>query len=151
MSSELILTRTGSVIEAIERRMYDATRSVDAALYRLNHPRLVAALESAGERGLRVRVLLDHNKYDESRSTRELLAGSQIPFRLSYGRRGPGSKMHHKFAILDDRLALTGSYNWTLESEEQNYENLLIFDEPQHLQAYRQEFEALWEEAVSSQ
>ncbi len=149
MSSELILTRAGSVMESIERLIDDASRSVDAGLYRLDHPRLVATLDSAGIRGLRVRVVLDQNKCQESRPTRELLKGARFPFRLSFGRRGNGSKMHHKFAILDDRLALTGSYNWTLESEEQNFENLLILDEPQLLEAYRQEFEALWEEAVS--
>lgn len=147
MSGELILTRASSVAEAIERLIGESYRSVDAALYRLNNARLIAALESARKRGLRVRVVLDRIKYEESRSTRELLAGGRIPFRLSYGRRGPGSKMHHKFAILDGRTAITGSYNWTLESEEQNFENLLILDEPQHLEAYRREFEALWSEA----
>jgi phosphatidylserine/phosphatidylglycerophosphate/cardiolipin synthase-like enzyme len=147
MSGEMILTRAGSVAEAIERLIRETSHSVDVALYRLNHPRLARALESAQERGLRVRVVLDRNKYEESRSTRELLANGRIPLRLSYGRRGPGSKMHHKFAILDDRTAMTGSYNWTLESEEQNYESLLILDEPQHLEAYRREFEALWSKA----
>lgn len=147
MSGELILTRAGSVAEEIERLIRVTEYSVDAALYRLNHPRLARALESAQERGLRVRVVLDRNKYEESRPTRELLSNGRIPFRVSYGRLGPGSKMHHKFAILDDKKALTGSYNWTLESEEQNFENLLILDEPQHLDAYRREFEALWSEA----
>jgi phosphatidylserine/phosphatidylglycerophosphate/cardiolipin synthase-like enzyme len=52
--------------------------------------------------------------------------------------------MHHKFALLDNELVLTGSYNWTLASEEQNYENLLILRDPEHIKIYREEFEALW-------
>jgi phosphatidylserine/phosphatidylglycerophosphate/cardiolipin synthase-like enzyme len=151
MNSELFLTRTESAGEIIERLIGEAARSIDAALYRLNNPRLARALESAAERGVRVRVVLDRSKYKESRATRELLGSNRIPFRLSYGRQGNGSKMHHKFAVVDDRLALTGSYNWTLESEEQNFENLLILDDPQHLEAFRREFALLWEGAVSSQ
>jgi len=151
MKEEVLLTRTEVAGKIIERLIGEAAVSIDAALYRLNNPGLVAALDAAVHRGVKVRVVLDRNKYDESRSTRELLAGHRIPFRLSYGRRGPGSKMHHKFAVLDDRLALTGSYNWTLESEEQNYENLLILDAPHFLEVYRQEFEALWKEADGSQ
>ena len=56
--------------------------------------------------------------------------------------------MHHKFALLDGRTALAGSYNWTVESEEQNYEALLILREPKLLEVLRQEFETLWAEAA---
>ena len=147
MNAELLLTRSGSVAEAIERLIAEATASIDAALYRLNHPRLARALDDAAGRGVRVRLVLDRNKYEETRSTRELLTRSPIPFRLRYGREGPGSKMHHKFAIFDGRAAITGSYNWTLESEEQNYEHLLVLRESAFMGIFQKEFEALWEEA----
>jgi phosphatidylserine/phosphatidylglycerophosphate/cardiolipin synthase-like enzyme len=52
--------------------------------------------------------------------------------------------MHHKFVILDQQTVLTGSYNWTLESEDENYENLVILEEAQPVEAYTREFEALW-------
>ena len=93
---------------------------------------------------LRVRLLVDGNKYKESRTTQELLTGAIIPFRLGFGRQGRGSKMHHKFVILDQQTVLTGSYNWTHESEEENHENLLILRDPRPVEAYTREFEALW-------
>ena len=147
MNAELLLTRSGSVAEAIERLIAATTISLDAALYRLNLPRLARALEDAAARGVRVRLVLDSNKYEETRATRELLANSVIPFRLRYGREGPGSKMHHKFAIFDGRTAITGSYNWTVESEEQNYENLIVLREAGLVEVLQGEFEALWEES----
>ncbi|MFB3920920.1 MAG: phospholipase D-like domain-containing protein [Terriglobia bacterium] len=146
MDAELLWTRSGSVAEAIERLIEASRTSVDAALYRLNHPCLARALEAAAGRGVRVRVVLDRNKYEETRATRELLAARTIPFRLRYGRQGAGSKMHHKFAVFDARVAITGSYNWTLESEEQNFENLIVVREPRLVEMYQQEFEELWEE-----
>jgi len=148
MDTEVILTRGSSVAEAIERLIRQATTSVDAALYRFNNPRLARALREAIGRGVRVRLVLDRNKYEESRTTQELFADCRIPFRLLYGRQGPGTKMHRKFAILDDRMVLTGSYNWTLESEEQNYEGLLILGEPEQVKIFQREFEALWAEAT---
>jgi phosphatidylserine/phosphatidylglycerophosphate/cardiolipin synthase-like enzyme len=150
MRAEIILTRADSAAEVIERLIEATTASVDAALYRFNHPRLACALEEAARRGVGVRLVLDRNKYEESRATQQLLSNGPIPFRLLYGRRGPGSKMHHKFAILDGRIALTGSYNWTLESEEENFENLLILREPEQLATYRKEFEALWADAAKA-
>ena len=50
-------------------------------------------------------------------------------------------------ALLDDNVVLTGSYNWTFASEQENYENVLILREPQLVDTYHAEFEALWEEA----
>ena len=140
--------RRESVADAIVGIVHGALSSIDAALYRFNHPSLARALEEAARRGIRVRLLLDGNKYVESRITQELLAGAIIPFRLAFGRQGRGSKMHHKFVILDQQTVLTGSYNWTKESEEENYENLLILREPDPVVAYTQEFEALWSAAA---
>ena len=147
MNAELLLTRSGSVAEAIERLIAASTRSIDAALYRLNLPRLARVLEDAAARGVRVRLVLDRNKYEETPATRELLANSAIPVRLRYGREGPGSKMHHKFAIFDGQVAITGSYNWTVESEEQNYEDLIVLREAGLVEVLQGEFEALWEES----
>jgi phosphatidylserine/phosphatidylglycerophosphate/cardiolipin synthase-like enzyme len=139
--------RSESVADAITPLLYGSSRSIDAALYRFNHPGLAHALEEAAQRGVRVRLVVDGNKYEESRATQELLSGGIIPYRLAFGRQGRGSKMHHKFVILDRQTLLTGSYNWTLESEDENYENLIITQDAPTIEAYTREFEALWEEA----
>jgi cardiolipin hydrolase len=144
---DVMLTRGRSIAEEIERLVGAARTSVDAALYRLNNPSLARALAGAAERGVRVRLVLDRGKYEETSATREILTESHLTFRLSYGRLGHGSKMHHKFAILDDALVLTGSYNWTIESEKENFDNLVVMREAAYVLLYRPEFEALWNAA----
>ncbi len=147
MTTEVVFTRAHSAAEVIERLLHETTMSLDAALYRLNNQRLARALDGVARRGIRIRLVLDRSKYEETRATRQILSNGHLPFRLLCGRQGHGSKMHHKFVLLDDRILLTGSYNWTVESEEQNYENLLILREPEPIRTYRQEFEALWANA----
>jgi phosphatidylserine/phosphatidylglycerophosphate/cardiolipin synthase-like enzyme len=93
---------------------------MDLALYRLSQPRLARAIHNAARSGVRVRVILDRQKYELTPAAQQLLARFAIPYRLMSGRRGRYAKMHHKFAVLDGRTALTGSYNWTEESEENN-------------------------------
>lgn len=146
--ARVVFTRQHSVAETIEGLIQKAKVSVDAALYRFNSQRLAHSLEEATRRGLQVRLVIDHNKYKESQATRELLASGALSFRLSYGRNGPGSKMHHKFVLIDGHAVVTGSYNWTLGSEEQNYENVLILRAPRQWKAYQQEFETLWAEGT---
>jgi len=46
--------------------------------------------------------------------------------------------MHHKFAILDGRLLLTGSFNWTYNS---NAENLLVTNDALAVTAFKEEFD----------
>jgi len=141
---EIKFTRSESLADAIMGMVHETTHSIDGALYRFNHPGLAQALEEAVHRGVHVRLLVDGNKYKENRITQELLSGAIIPFRLGFGRQGRGSKMHHKFVILDQQAVLTGSYNWTHESEDENHENLLILRDAIPVEAYTREFEALW-------
>jgi phosphatidylserine/phosphatidylglycerophosphate/cardiolipin synthase-like enzyme len=144
MRDEVFFTRAVSVAEAIERQLQATTRSIEAALYRLNSQRLAQVLENTLLRGARLRLLLDYNKYMSTPATRAVLTAHRLPFHLSRGRKGRWSKMHHKFVILDGETVLTGSYNWTIESEEHNYEAMLIIRDPPIVRSFLQEFEDLW-------
>jgi mitochondrial cardiolipin hydrolase len=147
LPTEAMFTRSKSVADAIEQHIRATQVSLDAALYRLNSQRLTRALDETHDKGVRVRLVIDRNRYQESPATQQLLSNCRLPFRLAYGRNGAGSKMHHKFAVLDDSVVLTGSYNWTFASEEENYENVLILREPRLVGIYQAEFEALWRDA----
>jgi phosphatidylserine/phosphatidylglycerophosphate/cardiolipin synthase-like enzyme len=145
--SEVIFTRSQSGAETVEGLIRSATSSVVAALYRLSSSRLAAALDEAKARDVFIRICLnDNDHYEENQAAQRTLRGLEIPFRLLHGRSGTPSKMHHKFAVVDWHTVVTGSYNWTLESEERNYENLVVLRERRIVVAYAEEFEALWRE-----
>ncbi|MGA2631402.1 MAG: phospholipase D-like domain-containing protein [Terriglobia bacterium] len=148
MSIEIRLSRDGSIACRIEELIRVASTSIDAALYRFNNPRLAEALATAARRGVRIRVVLDRNKHEETPSTGKLLAHGSLSLRILYGRQGADTKMHHKFAVFDGQTAITGSYNWTLESEEQNFENLIVLRDQESIALYQREFATLWAEAA---
>ena len=52
--------------------------------------------------------------------------------------------MHNKFVIIDNRLLLTGSYNWTFSANNRNDENLLIIDDPEIIEIFQNQFINLW-------
>jgi cardiolipin hydrolase len=147
MNAEVLFTSSVPVAQRIRQLLAGTNESIDCALYRLGNVDLAHALCDAGRRGVRVRVVLDRGKIREGMSHRELLDETLVSARLSSGRSGMKSKMHHKFAVLDGRTVLTGSYNWSEESEEDNYENLVILREPSLVDAYLREFEQMWRQA----
>jgi phosphatidylserine/phosphatidylglycerophosphate/cardiolipin synthase-like enzyme len=54
--------------------------------------------------------------------------------------------MHQKFAVVDRKTVLTGSYNWTHSADSLNDENLLLFRDAGPLaEDYRKAFLRMWE------
>lgn len=51
--------------------------------------------------------------------------------------------MHHKFCIVDSRIVITGSYNWTYYAETRNVENIIITDNNLIVDEYKTEFSRL--------
>ena len=145
--AEAVFARTHSIAEVIEDLLSTTSRSIDAALHRFNSQRLAKALVEAHQRGVQIRLMTDRSKFGESAATQRLLSSSGFSVRVGAGREGNDSKMHHKFVVLDARLVITGSYNWTFASEERNHENVVLLRDPLVVETYIREFEALWEES----
>lgn len=137
---EILFAPDDSVAERIGERIERARESLQLCVFTITDNHLTRKILEAHERGVAVRVITDDLK--------SLDAGSDI-FRL--GRAGIAVRtdkdpdhMHHKFAILDQKTLLTGSYNWTVSASRHNRENLLISEDPHILEPYRAEFEKLW-------
>jgi hypothetical protein len=56
--------------------------------------------------------------------------------------------VHHKFCIIDKKVVLTGSYNWTKKAATKNRENLMITEE--YITPYLEEFEFLYQKFVGT-
>lgn len=55
--------------------------------------------------------------------------------------------MHHKFAIVDKKVLITGSLNWTTQAIQNNRENVLIMEDTEYVRLFLEEFERIWEES----
>lgn len=58
--------------------------------------------------------------------------------------------MHHKVIILDQRVVIAGSFNFSNNADRDNDENLLIVDDPAYAQAFKAEFDRVLEVAKRS-
>jgi cardiolipin hydrolase len=121
--------------------------SLDIAVYSITQPDVVAAIESARQRGVQVRVVSDEGQSLDHHSEISYLRSRGVPVRLSEGFRGQRSLMHNKFAVFDDKRVETGSYNWTTSANSYNYENALFISDPEVSARYEREFEHLWAQA----
>ena len=141
----------GGCEEAILAQLDGARKYIHVAMYAFTSRYLAQALVRAKERGVEVKVVLDRSFQEESKYSKgEYLKRKGVPVKLVAPVEMRGIKMikglmHHKFAVIDGEVVVTGSYNWTARAERVNYENLLIFvDSPGLARAYEEEFERLW-------
>jgi phosphatidylserine/phosphatidylglycerophosphate/cardiolipin synthase-like enzyme len=58
---------------------------------------------------------------------------------------GNEGQMHHKTMIIDERVVITGSYNFSRSAETRNDENLIIIYNEQIADFYMQEFQRVYQ------
>ncbi len=125
---------------AIEGLLGHARRSAEVCVFTITDDRLSDALHDAHWRGVAVRIITDNDKAVDLGSDVDRLARAGIPVRVD---RTP-YHMHHKFAIIDGRTLLTGSYNWTRGAARDNEENLIVVDDRRLVSPFAETFEQLW-------
>ncbi|XP_077172809.1 mitochondrial cardiolipin hydrolase isoform X2 [Paroedura picta] len=106
-------------------RLLGARRSLELCVFAFSSPQLGRAVLLLHRRGVRVRVVTDADYMALRGSQIGLLrrAGIQVRHDQDSG------YMHHKFAIIDKQLLLTGSLNWTAQAIQHNRENVLILED----------------------
>lgn len=129
------------LVDAIGR----AKRTIDIAMFSFYAQRVADAVIAAKARGVVVRVVSD---ISQSRRSQPILALSNagVGLRLSAGRGGTGV-LHHKYALFDGALLMTGSYNFSANAELYNFENDLFTVTPGEVAAFGGEFAAVWDQA----
>jgi phosphatidylserine/phosphatidylglycerophosphate/cardiolipin synthase-like enzyme len=127
----------GGCTETIVRHVRRARQEVLVQAYSFTSRPIAEALVDAKTRGLNVDILLDRSHEQESSiDLTELLGEGMTPLIDA-----EHAIAHNKVIILDGRVVLTGSFNFTHQAEEENAENLVVIEgHPEIARAYRQNF-----------
>ncbi len=126
------------LLELIRR----AQESIQIAVYAFTDSALYDELLAAYRKGVRIEALWDFlNLADCQFSKADDLEKAGI----GVSEANPGL-LHHKFAVIDDRIVITGSANWSQSGMENNDENILVIHSEEIAQQYRESFEQLVED-----
>src|SRR5581483_35152 len=72
--------------------------------------------------GVHVEVLLDKSNEEDAHSDLHFLTDNQVPLLID----AKHAIAHNKIMVIDRKVVLTGSFNFTNQAEHENAENLLI-------------------------
>ena len=139
-SIQVYFSPNGGCQQAVVSEIRKATQTIDIAMYYLSSREIAQALAKAHQKNVQVRIVLDQGQEIESASKSGYLIKHDIEIRYHLG----FGLMHNKFAIIDGKSLITGSFNWTLTAEERNEENLLIITDEGTIEKYKERFNYLW-------
>ena len=132
---------------AIQRYISEAQDYVFVAMYYFTLRRLAQELVNAHKRGVKVRVFLDSKQRVEKYAKGRFL--EQKGIEVKYKGDDTSGYMHTKFCVIDDRIVITGSFNWTVSADLENDENLIIIESTDVAKSYRDYFNRLWENQLT--
>jgi phosphatidylserine/phosphatidylglycerophosphate/cardiolipin synthase-like enzyme len=127
-------------LHRIRRLIGESRKTLDICVFTITDNRIVRRLEEALARGVRIRIISDDDKSMDLGSDLAHLSKAGIDCRLDR----TTAHMHHKFAIADNDLLLTGSYNWTRSAATENDENIVVTNNPRLVRSFAGKFEEMW-------
>jgi competence ComEA-like helix-hairpin-helix protein len=144
----------------ISQFLNTATRSIDLALFVFSEQQLSNILELSHQQNVQIRALIDPSFAFRTYSEALDMMGVALSDNCKYEQNNrpwqnaiatvgtpqlpQGDSLHHKFGIVDKRIVITGSHNWSAAANTRNDETLLILQNSTVAAHYVQEFERLY-------
>jgi phosphatidylserine/phosphatidylglycerophosphate/cardiolipin synthase-like enzyme len=133
---------------------------IDLALFVFSEPQLGAVLEASAQRQIPVRILIDREFAYRPYSQMLGMLGVS-PCQPNHQRQvwaqpittagvpelPTGDLLHHKFAVIDQSIVITGSHNWSAAANYRNDETLLVVENPLVAAHFQREFNDLYRSA----
>ena len=127
-------------LHRIRRLIGEARESLDICIFTITDNRITQKLEEAHARKIRIRIISDDDKSKDLGSDLDHLRRAGINCRFDR----TTAHMHHKFAVADNDLLLTGSYNWTRSAATENDENIIVTNNRKLVNSFQSKFDELW-------
>ena len=129
----------GQVVHWIDR----ANETLHVLIYSFTNDAIGDAVVRAHQRGVEIKVVFEESQV----STYSEYGKLQAIGVLVRNDTNPGL-MHHKTAVIDGYVILSGSFNWSAAAEERNNENMMILRSEDLARVFEDAFQTIWAIAV---
>ncbi|HEY5923750.1 MAG TPA: phospholipase D-like domain-containing protein [Kofleriaceae bacterium] len=144
-NAEVAFAPSSKPIALIKEEIARGQRTIDVLMHHFVFDDLVTELAKAAERGIRVRVIVnatDRAEVTGTRWDRLTAAGGKVRFKQTNAELF--QLMHHKLMVVDDRVVVNGSGNWSGSAFFKNFENYVRYRDPRIARPYVELFDRLW-------
>ncbi|HPH95065.1 MAG TPA: phospholipase D-like domain-containing protein [Anaerolineaceae bacterium] len=141
---EIFFSPGSGADERIVELLNQAQESINFMAYSFTSDDMANAIYARAKAGVEVAGVMDASQIQSN-------IGTEYAFfkrkKLDVREDGNSGLMHHKVIIIDKKIVILGSYNFTASAENNNDENLLIIENSDLAAAYLAEFARLQDQA----
>ena len=129
------------VINALATVLSNAQESIYFLAYSFTSNDLGNIIREKDEAGLTVQGVMEEEQVNSNQGTEyDPFKQAELDVRID----GLEGQMHHKVFIVDEKIVVLGSYNFSQSAETRNDENTLIIYDEAIAEQFMQEFERIW-------
>lgn len=141
---EVYFSPQDGALEHILAAIHAAQESIDFMAYSFTSDELAQAMLERAQAGVKVEGVFDEDQYHSNEGTEfDRLKNAGLDVRLD----GNPRLMHHKVIIIDGKVVIAGSYNFSGNAEHNNDENSLIIHNEALTAQYLAEFQKIYQTA----
>ena len=136
----LLPDEANSLKNRLRYEILNAKETIFVAMYNFSYKQIAKHLIEASKNGVKITVLLDKSKVDNNDTIYSMLKEANINVIFD----DKVEKMHLKAMLIDDKLAVLGSMNFTRKSFEENYDFVYFNKDKkviQKLKKFKQKFD----------
>ncbi len=147
----------------IAKTIAQATESINLALFVFSEQKIVDALQQKQEQGIDIRGVFDPGfayryysevldmlgitLYQQCQAEKDNNPWTNFINTVGIAQLASGDKLHHKFTIIDRKIVISGSQNWSEAANKNNDEALIIISNHTVSQHFVEEFQRLYNSA----
>lgn len=135
-----IITNGAEIKQRILSEVNNANQSIYLAMAYFTDRDIAMALVSAKSRNVFVDVILSSNIQNDT--VKLILKGANITIH-AFETGDVRGIMHHKFCLIDNKITINGSYNYSINASNNNVENIHVSDDISIYSQFFSEFERL--------
>ena len=137
-------------LKEILKQLSLAKKSVKITIYNFTHKKIANRLKTISKKGIKVKIIYDNETIErkQGKTTYYYLAkyknidvysikGKYVKKKNYFG------KMHQKIALIDDKVLIFGSANWSYSGFGKNYEIVVICENSKFAKKYSKFFDNL--------
>jgi phosphatidylserine/phosphatidylglycerophosphate/cardiolipin synthase-like enzyme len=135
---EVCFTPIQNCVNVILHYIDHAEKSLFIQAYSFTSVPIAQAVIKAQKRHVKVKIILDKSQFSEKYSSAKFLMNQGIPT----WRDDKVAIAHNKVMIIDQKIVLTGSLNFTKSAQQKNAENILVIEDVNLAKKYFENWES---------
>lgn len=142
---QILFSAEDDAVDSLIAILNDAQVSIRFLAFSFTDYPMAQAMIARAQAGVDVQGIFETFGSNSTRAELKTLWCAGLPVRQD----GNSSFLHDKVIIVDNSIVVTGSLNFSSSADEENEENVVILDNPEIAALYLQEYQKIWDQAMS--